>query len=320
MRGVDLEVFDFDFDLTWAAFFLSPDGTVHGRYGGRDADSAESQVSLAGLKYAMSRALAAQRRHVPTQATAKAKLVRTVDQYPAAKRLKASACVHCHQVYDFRREELQTTNQWRLDEVWVYPQPENVGLTLDVDQGDRVRRVASGSIADKAGLKAGDFLTTVNGMPVAALADVRYALHRAPAKGQIPITWRREGKTLSNTLRLPEGWRKTDISWRWSLRGLDPAPGIQGEDLSAQEKQALGLAEKDLALRQGPFVSPQAEQAGLRAGDVILGMDGKTLAMNGRQFIAHVRLNCKVGEVIALIVLRDGKRLQLPMKLMAKAP
>src|SRR5438552_4228565 len=61
MRGVNLDVFDFDFDLTWAAFFLSPDEMVYGRYGGRDARSPDSRLSLAGLRYAMAQALAAHR-------------------------------------------------------------------------------------------------------------------------------------------------------------------------------------------------------------------------------------------------------------------
>ena len=47
---------------------------------------------------------------------------RTVAQYPAAQRLTARACVHCHNVYDFRREALQAAGKWRLDEVWGYEQ------------------------------------------------------------------------------------------------------------------------------------------------------------------------------------------------------
>ena len=61
MRGVNLDVFDFDFDLTLAAFFVSPNEKVYGRYGSRDATSPDSRVSLAGLHYAMTEALAVHR-------------------------------------------------------------------------------------------------------------------------------------------------------------------------------------------------------------------------------------------------------------------
>jgi hypothetical protein len=37
ITGVDLNVFDFDYDLTFAVFFLNAQGKVLGRYGGRDA-------------------------------------------------------------------------------------------------------------------------------------------------------------------------------------------------------------------------------------------------------------------------------------------
>ena len=62
---------------------------------------------------------------------------RTAEQYTAAKRLTPRGCIHCHNVYDFRREELQTSGKWRLDELWVYPLPENVGLTAEADRGNR---------------------------------------------------------------------------------------------------------------------------------------------------------------------------------------
>ena len=37
IAGSDLNQFDFDYDLTWAGFFVNADGKVYGRYGGRDA-------------------------------------------------------------------------------------------------------------------------------------------------------------------------------------------------------------------------------------------------------------------------------------------
>ena len=36
MRGVNLNVFDFDYDMTWAALFLNAQEKVLGRYGSRD--------------------------------------------------------------------------------------------------------------------------------------------------------------------------------------------------------------------------------------------------------------------------------------------
>ena len=58
MRGVDLNVFAFDYDLTWTAFFLNGDETIYGRFGGRDGPVADRYLTLPGLKHAMRAALA----------------------------------------------------------------------------------------------------------------------------------------------------------------------------------------------------------------------------------------------------------------------
>jgi membrane-associated protease RseP (regulator of RpoE activity) len=319
MRGVDLDLFDFDYDLTWMGFFLSPDGVILGRYGGRDAESADGRVSLTGLRYAMQVALERHRHGEALGSPAPAKPRRTIEQYPAARRLPERACIHCHQVNELRRESLQAEGTWRLDELWVYPLPENVGLTLDVDRGDRVARVASGSAAARLGIQAGDRLLSIGRRPVASFADVQYALHRSPARGSIAITWQRDGHAQSGELSLLDGWRKTDISWRWSLRGLDPPPWVHGYDLSADEKKELGLSTTHLAFRQGPFVPEPAQQAGIRQNDVIIGVDGKQLEMTERQFGAYIRLNYKVGDRVTYNLLRGGKRLDVTLRLAGRS-
>jgi hypothetical protein len=179
MNGVNINLFQFDYDLTWMAFFLGGDGRVLGRYGGRAADAAEGRVSLAGLRYAMAAALEAHRTGAGVPPPPR-KAPRTAEQFPAAARLPRTACIRCHQVYDLRRESLQMSGKWSLDELWVYPPPENVGLTLEVDRGDVIAHVAPGSAAARLGLAKGDRLRTVGGRPVASYGDVQYALHKAP--------------------------------------------------------------------------------------------------------------------------------------------
>ena len=320
MRGVDLGVFDFDYDLTWMAFFLGGDGRVLGRYGGRDADSAEGRVSLAGLRHAMAAALEAHRRGAGAPPPHPAKAPRTAEQYPAAARLPQTACIRCHQVYDLRRQSLQMSGKWALDELWVYPPPENVGLTLEVDRGDLVARVAPGSAAARLGLTKGDRLLTIDGRPVASYGDAQYALHKAPAKGKIEVRWRHGAEERAGELALAEGWRKSDVSWRWSLRGVEPSPWVQGDDLGPDEKKELGLAPKRLAFRQGPFVSAPVRQAGVRQNDVIVGIDGKILEMTERQFALYVRLNYKVGDRVTYNLLRDGRRRDVTLPLAGRSP
>src|SRR5262249_51372952 len=152
-----------------------------------------------------------------------------------------------------------------------------------------VAKVADGSAAARLGLRPGDRVTRVGDVPAVSFADVQYGLHRAPASGTVAVAWLRDGREQTGRLALAEGWRQTDVSWRWSLRGLDPQPWVQGGDLTAAEKQALGLGAKRLAFRQGPYLSDPARLAGIRQDDVILGVDGKELEMTARQFGAFIR-------------------------------
>jgi serine protease Do len=316
MRGVNLNVFTFDYDLTWAGFFMNADQHVYGRLGGRSAASPDEFLTLKGLKYAMREALEAHGAH---KGEPRVVPVRTVEQYPAAKRLKPNACIHCHQVWDFRREEMQVKGTWKREHIWVYPLPENIGLKVDREQGNRVRSIVPEAFADRAGVRVGDVLTQVNGQRVASFADIQHALHEAPLQGKITVTWTRDGQGKKAELDLPPGWRETDISWRESMWGLQPSASVYGKDLTAKEKKALGLPETALAFRQGDFVPPPAQKAGIRARDIILGIDNKTFdGMNMLQFNAWVRLNKQVGDRITFQVVRNGKRMDIPMTLARK--
>lgn len=311
IAGADLRRFEFDHDLTWYCFFLNADETVYGRYGGRDASDAEARISTKGLRYAMDRALEAHR-SPPARQSLPGTPVRAED-YAAAKR--HHGCIHCHNVNEFRRADAKAAGTWDRDSVWVYPLPENVGLTLDVDAGDRVKAVATGSAAERAGLKAGDRLAKLNGYPVASFGDATYALHKAPAKGPIPVAWVRDGKEQSAALEVADGWRKTNLTWRPSMLDILPSVPFSGDDLTADEKKGLGLDEKRAVFRQDDEVHSTLKAAGLRGGDVVIGFDGKAVEGTIGNLLGFVRRNYLVGDEVTVDVVRDGKRAGVKLKL-----
>src|SRR5262249_6853211 len=160
-----------------------------------------------------------------------------------------------------------------------------------------------------------DRITRVGDVATVSFADVQYGLQIAPASGSIEIAWERAGRVETARLELANGWRRTDVSWRWSLRGLDPQPWVRGSDIPLEEKRTLGLDPKRLALRRGAFVAPVAHNAGIQTGDIIIGVDGKPLEMNARQFAAYVRLTYRVDDRVIYNVIRDGKRVDIPLTL-----
>lgn len=102
--------------------------------------------------------------------------------------------------------------------LWVYPLPENVGLVLDVDAGNRVQRVLPGSPAESAGLQAGDVLTTIGTTPIRSQADCMFALHLAPQQGDLTIHYQRHHQAQQATISLQYGWKKSNFLWRPSAR------------------------------------------------------------------------------------------------------
>lgn len=200
--------------------------------------------------------------------------------------------------------------QGRLTEkdLWVYPMPERIGLTMDVDDGLIVEDVAENSPASRAGIVRGDNLVTLNQQPLVSTADIQWVLHHAPDDGQLSVTLRRNGKLVERTIQVSGGWKKSDIAWRASSwYGL--RQGVKLEPLSETEKKQRGIAPDRLALvvkglygRGGPHV----RQAGLQVNDVVVAVNNRTQVMTETDFLAYLRLQHGPEDSIRLKVLRNG--------------
>jgi len=311
--GVDLNLFEFDYDLTFMVFFLNKDKEVYSRYGGRDSESADKRQSLEGLKYTMQSVLSMHEREDKTLAPKSIVTSQFIKQFTGQK---GRGCTHCHQVKEALDSEAHGSGQWSRDMVWRYPLPENLGFSLEVNRGNRIKEVKAKSCAAEAGLKGGDVLKSLNGVPIHSFGDAQYALDIAPRDGSIAVIWQRDGKELQKKLALPAGWRKTDASWRPSVRHLIPSARLGGAELTAAEKKALGLSEKQLAFRESEPVSRQAQEAGIRAGDIILGIDEKPSEMNVMGFQDYVRGNFLIGDKLTINIIRDGNRDKVTMTLL----
>jgi hypothetical protein len=307
---LDLRLFVFDYDLTLMIFFLSAEGKVYARYGGRDPRGPDERQSLAGLRYTMESVLRMHRRAEPVFAPRPTDSPRSVWDLG---RGRFGRCMHCHQVKERLIADLQRRGKWERDMVWRYPLPGNLGFDLEVDRGNIVKEVKAKSPAAASGLKTGDTVQQLGGVWIHSFADVQYALDRAPKVGAIDITWRRGGKAWKDKLALPEAWRKTDLSWRPSMWRLLASVRLSGTDLTDEEKQRRGLPARFLAFRQRNPVSSQAETGGIRAGDIILGIDGKRLEMDVDAFQRYVQGHYLIGDRVTINLIRDDKPMSLPM-------
>lgn len=338
-NALDLTRFQFDYDLSFSTLFFNGDGTLYGRYGSWTHQKNPADKTTAGYKRALEAALALHRGYPGNKAALAGKQAgptpfKTSIEIPAlAAKYKSTldwegkvvqSCVHCHQIGDALRT-------WNRDQkkpmpselVYPMPTPETIGLTLAADQIASVTTVAAGSVAAQAGLQAGDELVSLNGQPLVSVADVSWALHRAPDSGRLPLTVSRAGTTKAVTVSLPVNWReKSDISRRvgtWTMRGM-ASGGLTLEDLSDAEREQRGLAKDQLALRVkavGQYGKhAAAKNAGFQKDDVIVEIAGVKERLTEGQYLGRILQAHHAGEKLKTAILRGGQRteLSLPMQ------
>ena len=158
MNEIDLEQFQFDYDQTWAALFLHPDGTVFARYGSRTADGPMAMNSMEGLQATMQKVLeahadypenkdrfAAKRGPTPKYRWPKDIPSPTIEKVLSNTVGERQSCVHCHNVYDGLHEALEKENRYDPNKLWKYPTAE-FGPD-DRRQGGQSRRDRRGRIS-----------------------------------------------------------------------------------------------------------------------------------------------------------------------------
>lgn len=182
------------------------------------------------------------------------------------------------------------------------PLAASFGLTAPY--GALVSSVMPGSAAAKAGLKAGDVITAVDGEPVRIAGDVssRVGLARPGDKLKLEL-WRDKGR-VSETVAL--GRADKDVQ----EASAAPEGGSLGLALRPLERQELRGSGLDHGLLIERVTGP-AQMAGVQPGDVLLALNGKPV-----QDIEQVRAAMKdAPKQVALLVSRDGQQIFVPVRL-----
>ncbi len=346
-NGLDLSLFQLDFDLSFFAVFLNADRTIYGRFGSRSTQKDKTgRVSIGAFREALETVLDLHAHYPANQGSLRAKRSRqklayaVPEDYPQlAGRYKAvldyggdvvKSCIHCHQIRDAERLIFREGGRAMPDEVvFPWPSTEVFGMTLDPRHRARIASVAPGSIAARQGFRAGDELLSLAGQPLVSIADASWVLHNAPQEGHLTARVQRgdddesEGaRELKLELPLTPGWRRRDdISWRvtsWELRRMGTG-GMLLEEVPARERRRLRIGANELALRakhvgqHGEHAT--AKRAGFRKGDIIVAVDGRTEPMRESDLFAYAVQQKKKGDTLKLTVLRYGERRELSFRL-----
>ncbi|MEP9189587.1 serine endoprotease DegP [Enterobacter hormaechei] len=130
-------------------------------------------------------------------------------------------------------------------------------MKVDAQRGAFVSQVMPNSSAAKAGIKAGDVITSLNGKPISSFAALRAEVGSMPIGSKVTLGLLREGKPVNVSLELQQSSQnQVDSSTIFS--------GIEGAEMSNKG------ADKGVVVNNVKANTPAA-RIGLKKGDVIMG-------------------------------------------------
>jgi serine protease Do len=183
---------------------------------------------------------------------------------------------------------------------------------LDRPRGALVGAVIEGGPAEKAGIKTGDVILSVDGKPVERSTQLPSVISSIkPGESAKLEVWRdRTARTVNVKVdEFKEEIQKvanrssggSEEAAKPDKLGLSVRPLAEDERKSADTRGYLLVEDVD-----GP-----AAQAGVRPGDVILGVNGKTV-----KSVAELRTATANGsKTVAILLERDGNQLFLPIRI-----
>ncbi len=334
-NGLNLERFQFDFDLTFSVFLMNADGTVYGRYGSRsDRHDATRDISMEGFGKALEGALELHQGYPANRATLVGKQATgsrfpVPEQYPSLRGKYTAkldyegkvvqSCIHCHQVRESERKLYREAGAPIPDNVLhPWPMPGVLGLHMDPKERATVVTVDTDSPAQRAGFRSGDIIATVEGQPILSTADIQWVLQNAPEAGELETTVLRAGVALPLKLPLEIHWRRnSDLSWRvtsWDLRRMATG-GLLLRDSTQEERTTAGVSETELSLfvqHVGQYGEHAvAKKAGFQQNDILVRIDGLATPMTESGLLSHLLRNRAPTDKVPVRIARNGKRVDL---------
>ncbi|HEB1790116.1 TPA: serine endoprotease DegQ [Escherichia albertii] len=172
-------------------------------------------------------------------------------------------------------------------------------FNLGVQRGAFVSEVLPGSGSAKAGIKAGDIITSLNGKPLNSFAELRSRIATTEPGTKVKLGLLRNGKPLEVEVTL-------DTSTSSSASAEMITPALEGATLSDGQLKDGGKGIKiDEVVKGSP-----AAQAGLQKDDIIIGVNRDRV-----NSIAEMRkvLAAKPA-IIALQIIRGNESIYLLMR------
>jgi serine protease Do len=193
-----------------------------------------------------------------------------------------------------------------------------IGISIEdqTDRGAIIRRIEPNSPAAKAGLREGDVVVEFNKQEVVGVQQLTRLVRETPVGRTVDVKVRRDNRdeiVKLTTERIP-GLRLLGQNGQFTINGADvkvltdrvlrdfpttfevntviAQSGVRVQELTDQLRDFFGVFSNTGVLVTSVDSSSPAEKAGLKAGDVITSVDGKTIR-NPSDFRREMRASSK---------------------------
>jgi hypothetical protein len=317
MDDINVALFDRDWNNAVYYFIMNADEQIYMRYGGRDAESADTYLNLDSLEIALTKGLELHRQYQ------RGELKRTGLPKPLYPRempllvkrtFEQHACVECHLIGDYQNVQREQDGVLdKLAHLYRSPDLKTIGIDLDVPLG-LVVKDARGPV-QAAGMKSGDRIVALDGTPVWTFGDLQYRYDKVDRKAaHVQITVERAGKPVDLAVALPVRWWWTDLRFRQS--SVEPRTYFEDRPLTDAEKQKLGLKPDGFAseVRYVADFSRVMKSHELKTGDIVYGVDGVERDEAANSADLFIKIRKTAGDDVMLDVIRGGQRMKMPLK------
>ena len=193
----------------------------------------------------------------------------------------------------------------------ITPLSDEARQAAKVEAGALVAEVMPGSPAERAGIKVDDVITAVNGRAVEGPRQLLDEIRELKPGDKAKVAWSRKGSRMEASVAL--GAYAEKGGGQESTKTEKPKPQRTGEAFLGvwavpltKENEELAAGTDHGVLINSLAVDGPAAKAGLKAGDVIAGMDGKDVNDPG-ELVERLRAH-KPGDAIRIAYFRAGKR------------
>jgi serine protease Do len=205
-------------------------------------------------------------------------------------------------------------------------------LSLKEERGVEITKVEEGSPAATAGLKNSDVVVEYNGQRVEGTEQFMRLVRETPPGREVRLSVIRASKPETITVKTAArkarartevfGYELPDWDWKWEgqlpeiripdiprahIGWRSPGLGIEGESLESQLAVYFGV--KEGVLVRSVLKDSPAEKAGMRAGDVVVKVDERTVT-SPREITSALRAAAGDGKkTVTVSLMRDKKPL-----------